>query len=86
MGNPSYINRFIDILRSPLGRPLLNELAASSDKLAALLYFPPAPANPAEAPAPPVSVDTNHHHARPQYSEFVLSTYSTSGLLQPLLN
>ncbi|BDA47386.1 probable transcription-associated protein 1 [Coccomyxa sp. Obi] len=64
MGNPSYINRFIDILRSPLGRPLLNQLAASSDKLAALLYFPPGPANPAEAPAPPVpqaQLDAHFH-------------------------
>ena len=66
MGNPSYINRFIDILRSPLGRPLLNQLAASSDKLAALLYFPPAPANSAGAPPPPVSVDAVQHHARIQ--------------------
>lgn len=65
MGNPSYINRFIDILRSPLGRPLLNQLAASSDKLAALLYFPLAPANPAEAPPPPVSTSTIQRHVTP---------------------
>ncbi|EIE23491.1 hypothetical protein COCSUDRAFT_65942 [Coccomyxa subellipsoidea C-169] len=40
MANPSYIHRFIDILRSPLGQPLLSQLAASSDKLAELINFP----------------------------------------------
>ena len=54
MANPSYINRFIDILRSPLGQPLLNQLAASSDKLAALLYFPaPSPPPAAQEPGAP---------------------------------
>jgi hypothetical protein len=42
MANPSYINRFIDILRSSLGRPLLNQLAASSEQLKALIHLPGA--------------------------------------------
>jgi hypothetical protein len=54
MANPSYIHRFIDIIRSPLGQPLLNQLAGSSDKLAALLYFPAAtPPPPAQEPGAP---------------------------------
>lgn len=35
--NPEYFNRLLDIIRSPLGAPLLNALAAATDKLAAVL-------------------------------------------------
>lgn len=70
MANPSYINRFIDILRSPLGKPLLNQLAASSDKLAALLNVPPAePATPPEGGAPAVSAS---QPAQNPYSKMVM--------------
>jgi hypothetical protein len=40
--NPAYFLRFLDILRSPEGEPLLEQLLESEDKLAALLP-PPAP-------------------------------------------
>lgn len=42
MQNPAYFLRFLDVLKSPEGEPLLNQLLASEDKLAALLP-PPAP-------------------------------------------
>ncbi len=42
--NPSYFLRFLDILRSPAGRPLLDALAASEVKLVAIFAAPPPPA------------------------------------------
>jgi len=39
--NPAYFLRFLDILRSPEGAPLLDQLTASEDRLA-LLLPPPA--------------------------------------------
>jgi hypothetical protein len=58
MANPSYINRFIDIIRSPMGRPLLNQLAASSQQLAALIHIPPERAEGAVEPPPQVRLFT----------------------------
>lgn len=40
--NPAYFLRFLDILRSPGGRPLLEALAASEEKLANIFGQPPA--------------------------------------------
>jgi hypothetical protein len=42
MQNPAYFLRFLDILRSSEGEPLLEQLLKSEDKLAALLPPPPA--------------------------------------------
>ena len=47
--NPAYFLRFLDILRSPEGEPLLEQLLESDDKLAALL---PPPAPGAQPPLP----------------------------------
>lgn len=41
MQNPAYFLRFLDILRSPGGKPLLEALAASEDKLVKI--FGPLP-------------------------------------------
>ena len=46
MANTSYFHRFVDIVRSPMGKPLLAQLAASDRKLGELLAYPsvlPAP-------------------------------------------
>lgn len=40
MANTNYFHRFVDILRSPMGHPLLNQLAASERKLGELLAYP----------------------------------------------
>ncbi len=63
MANPSYIHRFIDILRSPLGQPLLSQLAASSDKLAELINFPFV------APAPPEQLTPEQIQVIPSYTQ-----------------
>ncbi len=34
---PCYFSHLLDVIRSPLGRPLLEQVAAQADKLAALL-------------------------------------------------
>ena len=39
MANTNYFYRFVDILRSPMGGPLLNQLAASEGKLRELLAY-----------------------------------------------
>ena len=41
--NPAYFLRFLDILRSPAGRPLLDTLAASEEQLVAILNAPQPP-------------------------------------------
>ena len=46
MANTSYFHRFVDIVRSPMGKPLLAQLAASGRKLGELL------ADPSVAPGP----------------------------------
>ena len=51
MANTNYLYRFVDILRSPMGGPLLNQLAASEGKLRELLAYStviPAPVPGAE--------------------------------------
>jgi len=40
MANTNYFHRFVDILRSPMGNPLLAQLAASEGKLKELLAYP----------------------------------------------
>ena len=40
MANTSYFLRFVDIVRSPMGKPLLMQLAASDRKLGELLAYP----------------------------------------------
>ena len=37
MANACYFHRLLDIIRSPLGHPLLLQLSADTDKLCALL-------------------------------------------------
>ena len=41
MATSSYFLHFLDIIRSPMGKPLLDQLAASSDMLHTLLSLPP---------------------------------------------
>lgn len=43
MGLPTYFSHFLDVLRSDLGKPLLTQLAASPEKIAALLTAPADP-------------------------------------------
>ncbi|KAK9813301.1 hypothetical protein WJX72_012102 [[Myrmecia] bisecta] len=50
--NPPYFDRFLDILKSPEGRPLLDQLAKSEDALANVIAIP-TPPQPAENGAPP---------------------------------
>ncbi len=37
LSNQEYFHRLLDIIRSPLGKPLLEALAGASDKLAAVV-------------------------------------------------
>ena len=46
MANTNYFHRFVDILRSPMGSPLLSQLAASERKLGELLAYPSVLPNP----------------------------------------
>ena len=43
IAEPSYFTRFLAILRHPIGRPLLDCVAASAPQLAALLQQGPLP-------------------------------------------
>ena len=42
MANTNYFHSFVDILRSPMGTPLLAQLAASERRLGELLAYPSA--------------------------------------------
>ena len=54
MANTSYFHRFVDIVRSPMGKPLLAQLAASDRKLGELLAYPSVlPASVPGAPETP---------------------------------
>lgn len=59
MANTNYFHRFVDILRSPMGSPLLTQLAASERKLGELLAYPsvlpsPVPGAPETAQVCPL--------------------------------
>ncbi|GFR40173.1 hypothetical protein Agub_g730, partial [Astrephomene gubernaculifera] len=68
LDQPSYFSRLLDLIRSPMGRPLLDAVAASTDQLAALLlrYDPPHPAAQlpeGTAPPPPSAHPQAAFHA-----------------------
>ena len=52
MATANYFWHFLDIVRSDLGRPLLDQLAASPDKIVALLTAAPNPNQQASNPKP----------------------------------
>ena len=58
MANTSYFHRFVDIVRSPVGKPLLVQLAASDRKLGELLAYPSV--LPAPVPGAPETPQASH--------------------------
>ena len=72
MANTSYFHRFVDIVRSPMGKPLLAQLAASDRKLSELLAYPSvlpapvpgAPETPQASALPPTLALGCNHKAR----------------------
>ena len=58
MANTSYFHRFVDIVRSPMGKPLLAQLAASDRKLGELLAYPSV--LPAPVPGAPETPQASH--------------------------
>ena len=72
MANTSYFHRFVDIVRSPMGKPLLAQLAASDRKLGELLAYPSvlpapvpgAPETPQAGALPPAHAPSCNHKAR----------------------
>lgn len=72
MANTGYFHRFVDIVRSPMGKPLLAQLAASDRKLSELLAYPSvlpapvpgAPETPQASALPPTLALGCNHKAR----------------------
>ena len=76
MANTNYFHRFVDILRSPMGSPLLTQLAASERKLGELLAYPSV--LPTPVPGAPETAQVSYFPSQLGFSS--LGVWIQSGL------